>query len=196
MTLSLGGDVDRYETPAGAGLGLSVGNASLSTEDFFEIIYRKHFSKIYRFLCAHTRSTQDAEDLCNDVFLSVYKHLSRYDKERAKIETWIYVIAKNRLKNYYRDSKQADSLDDEENPIQVVADYDLEEAYFRQEQREAVAGLLRELNETDRSIIILSYLHQRSSQEIAEQLGMSAVNVRVRMSRALKKLQELANGEG
>ena len=50
-----------------------------------------------------------------DVFTACYKNYSNYDPQKASLGTWVYTVANNRLKNYYRDRKELAQLDEPNN---------------------------------------------------------------------------------
>lgn len=162
-------------------------------EKEFENVYNQYFLKIYHYIRRHTLNDQDAEDLASDVFLSVYRHFDSFDPTKAKMSTWIFVIAKNRLKNYYRANQSKDEVDGEEVIAWLSDEHDWDEALRLEEQRHAITRLLESLPEIDQQIVILSYFHDKTSQEVAQELGISAINVRVRLSRALKKMKKTAS---
>ena len=70
----------------------------------FEQIYQDYYNKIYLFVKKRVLQEQDAEELTADIFTAVYKNLGRYRPEISSLDTWIYVITGNRIKNYYRES--------------------------------------------------------------------------------------------
>lgn len=162
------------------------------TEDAFERLYHAMFQPILAYVSARIAERAEAEDLTQEVFLAVYRHMDAYQPAKAGAETWVYMIARRKLYNYYRDRRPMQSLDDEESPVVLAEESGVEEAVYLQEQRDFLARLLAELPETDRRIVILRYFKEKSSQETAELLGLSAGNVRVRLSRALSRLEALS----
>lgn len=84
-----------------------------------------------------------------------------------------------------RDKKTNDDIEE----IDLPGDSDIEQAYYLQELRDAIADALLTLSERQRTIVILNYFQGKNSSEIAGMLGMSAANVRMELSRALRKLR-------
>ena len=74
----------------------------MDKNQYFETIYKEYFPKIYDYIRIRIRNPAVAEELAEDVFISVYKNLHVYDENRSFIATWLYAIAGNRLKNYYK----------------------------------------------------------------------------------------------
>ena len=85
------------------------------------------------------------------------------------------------------------SLDDEFVP-EMASDEDVAEAAETNDTRRILLELIDSLGEPDATIIMQKYYYRRSSREIAELVPLSPAMVRVRSSRALKKLRKLLSG--
>lgn len=152
-------------------------------------LIQKYSDGLFRFLSMHTECREDAEDLMQDIFASCYKARDNFDSSRCSEQAWIFVLAKNRLKNYYRDKKKLVSLDsfeyEQEDPVDYMA-----QAVHIMRCREIAAEVIGKLDERSRQIIILRFFEEKSHEEIGEILGLSTGNVRVIQGRALKKMEE------
>lgn len=151
----------------------------------FDAFYRENYPKVCSWLKNKISNPDDIEDIVSDSFTYYYKNLERYDQKKASPATWLYVIVKSRWKNYMRDKKTNDDIEE----IDLPGGSDIEQAYYLQELRDAIADALLTLSERQRTIVILSYFQDKNSSEIAGMLGMSAANVRMELSRALKKMR-------
>lgn len=154
----------------------------------FEEVYNRYYLSVYLYLLKRVQNREDTEDLTSDVFLACYQNFERYDPERASLATWIFVIASNRLKNYYRDRKPAASLDDEDFREPAGED-DLEQAAVMEELRGAVREAIRNLPERQQTIVRMRYFSGLNSNEIAARTGLTSGNVRAVLSRTLTKLR-------
>ena len=157
----------------------------------------EHLTHLYRsdllsYLKHHTCNAEDEEDLCQKIFLSCHRHRESFDPERCDERAWLYVIARNRLKNYYRDKKTLVSLDAMEYDMTAGMD-ETSQAAFLMETREEIARALKELASRSRSVIILRFFEGKSHGEIAELLGVKAGNVRMIQQRALQKMKIFLN---
>lgn len=161
----------------------------------FEQIYHQHYTNIYHYIKNHTDTQQDAEELTQDVFTACYHHYDHFDETKSSVKTWIFVIAKNKLKNYYRAKKETISLDDEENPVDIAQDY-LEESVLLNEKVRYIKAALSRLNDREQLIVKEKYFHNRKSEEIAQIAGTTSGNVRIILKRALEKMQKYLNGQG
>lgn len=156
----------------------------------FEQVYQDYYNKIYMFVKKRIPQEQDAEELTADIFTAVYKNLERYEADRGSLDTWIYVITGNRIKNYYRDKKDEMLTDRMEDQIQM-RELSAEEVSMLRQEREHLLQCLKKLSVRERSIIILKYYQGKNSEEIGWQLGLTPVNVRVILKRSLNKLRNI-----
>lgn len=156
-----------------------------------EVFYREQYSNIVRYLYRKILNWEDAEDIAQDVFVSCCKNIECYDEEKSSLLTWMYVIANNRLKNYYRDKKVHFDID-QYSEFLPEEDMGLErEAVYVQACRDMVADALPDLPERDRQVVISIYFKQLSAKEVSAELGISPGNVRVILNRALGKMRKI-----
>lgn len=155
----------------------------------YEDFYTQYYDRIFQYLLKKTADFHLAEDLAMDVFTSCYQNYSSYDPAKASLGTWVYTIAGNRLKNYYRDRKDTAPLDENS-----AVSCDMEEAVLQAQHteylRNVLADALETLNETQQAVIILKYFKGKNSSEIAKITGLTPVNVRALSARAVKKLKD------
>lgn len=155
----------------------------------FEQFYSEYYDKVFKYILKKTGNFHAAEDLTMDTFTACYRHFQNYDESKASLSTWVFTIASNKLKNYYRDEQKFAQL--QENA--VVSD-DMEdavvEAQHLAELRDALADALETLNEVQQQVIVLKYFKNKTSKDIAMITGLSPDNVRAIASRTVKKLKE------
>ncbi len=155
----------------------------------FEEFYEQYYSGAVYYVTGKLGHREDAEDLVSEAFAYCYSHFGDYDPEKSSLRTWLYVVIHSRLKNYYRDRKQLVDISELENVLPDEMS-DVEQSVCVEDIRKAMEIALRALPERERRIIVLKYYMNKTSAEIADALGMSPVNVRVLLSRTLKKLQQ------
>lgn len=155
-----------------------------------EHLIKEYSSSLLRYLVSHVHSREDAEDILQDVFMSVYEHCGEFDPSLCNEEAWLYIIAKRRLVSYYRKFKQIDSIDEMED-YQLPGDDSMAQATNLMACRQTVARALSGLDQRSRDIVVLKYFDDLSYKEIAEKVGTSEGNARVICSRALKEMQEI-----
>lgn len=161
----------------------------------FDAFYAEYSQQVLRYLEKKMRSQEDAEDLTADVFEYCYRKFHTFDPARASIKTWLYMIVNSRYKNYLRDHRCFEDVDDYRDLV-ASDDTPMEQAVEVEEERQILARVLQMLPERQRKIVILKYFSDMTSGQIAERLGMTESNVRVQLFRAMKQLQELLKEYG
>jgi len=145
----------------------------------FEEIYLKYSPQIFRVCMGYINDYEQARDLTQETFISVWKNLSSF-KNQSKISTWIFRIATNNCLRAIEKSKRVQTT---ELPFNLpdtkeeTADEKLAFLY------KCIAGL----EETERIIISL-VLEDLPQAEIAAIVGLSNVNTRVKIHRIKEKL--------
>lgn len=150
----------------------------------FRKFYNQHLDQVYRYIYFRVGGKQQvAEDLTSDVFFKALEHMETIDEEKSPT-AWIYTVARNRLKNYYRDSKQETDIDTLQDTLDDGVN--LEEVLHRET---VVSDLLDKLSQEDRRVIWMKYIEGFSYKEIASILKKAPGAVRVSAHRAIKKLR-------
>ena len=154
----------------------------------FTDFYNIYHQKVVYYIERKIGNYHDAEDLASEVFAYCYSHFDSYDPAKSSTTTWLYLVVNSRIKNYYRDSKTYVDL---EALIGVLPDemIDMDACIYLQQMKEIIEKALLTLSERQRKIVTMRYFDEKSNAEIAEELGMSHINVRVQLSRALAVLK-------
>lgn len=174
------------------GNGMEITMTKQNTEMSFESFYNKYYMQACYYVQKKITNPQDAEDLTCEAFLYCYKRFFTYDPDKASYGTWLYLVINSRIKNYYRDHKAYVELEKLEQVLGSGDDFP-GQALLLQEQRNFLAKAIKTLPQQQQEIIILKYFYNKTSQEIALRVGLSPSNVRVTLSRALKKLERFYN---
>lgn len=145
----------------------------------FETIYTLYSPQIFRVCMGYVNDSAQAKDLTQETFISVWKNLGSFRHE-SKISTWIYRIATNNCLRAIEISKRMVKT---ELPVHLP---DMPEE-SPEEKLQFLYRAISELEETERIIISL-LLEDLPQGEIADIVGLSAVNVRVKIHRIKEKL--------
>ncbi len=156
----------------------------------FDEIYYGYYIKVNRYIKKKINNPEDANDLTQDVFEYCYRKLDSFDPNKSSISTWLFLITNSRLKNYYRDTKSNDCIDDYENILPDTND-DMEKAVYLEELKKMLLGAIDELPQKQQDVVIRFYFWEQSHAEIAKELGLSEGNSRVILSRALTTMRDL-----
>jgi RNA polymerase sigma-70 factor (ECF subfamily) len=168
----------------------------MDKNQYFETIYKEYFPKIYDYIRIRIRNPAVAEELAEDVFISVYKNLHVYDENRSFIATWLYAIAGNRLKNYYKSWQYREyNIED----LEAIDYSNIKECRNDMEQVElrlVLDCLIRKLPKRNRQIVYMKYYHNMTSREIGKIMNLSSCNVRIILKRSLNTLRKQLRREG
>lgn len=165
-------------------------------EAFNELVI-KYQNKVVNIAYTMLSLPEDAEDAAQEVFIKVYKNISRFNEESA-LSTWIYRITVNTCNDILRKrmNKKTVSIhgenDDEGNSDMVIPDpspppHTL--AMQKETQRE-VRKAISELKEEYRSVITLFDLEGLSYDEIANITNSPVGTVKSRLNRARNQLKK------
>jgi RNA polymerase sigma-70 factor, ECF subfamily len=167
-----------------------------------ELVGRYH-RRIYNICYRFAGSTDDAEDLTQDVFIKMYKTLSSYDLERGAFMTWVTTITRNLLVDHFRKTKQervTDSLDatpsEHEDALPLserIADTGPAPDSRAQSQQvgQVVHNALQKLSPDLREAVILRDLQDLDYKEIATVLKVPEGTVKSRINRGRAELARL-----
>lgn len=163
----------------------------------FDDFYKEYYSLVYYYILKKINRKEEAEDLTGDIFCACYKNFENYDTSKSSVKTWLFVIVNNKLKNYYRDRKTVVSIDEQIDGKYLYDNNDYAaQAIMLEDYRDILANAISALSEKYQLVVILRYFGEKSTEEIADITGMTAVNVRVTISRALKKINEYLVSSG
>lgn len=145
----------------------------------FEAIYRSYSPQIFRVCMGYVNDYEQAKDLTQETFISVWKNLSTFRHE-SKIGTWIFRIATNNCLRAVEINKRIVKVELPYHLPDVSEETDYDKLSF-------LYKAISELEEIERIIISL-VLEDLPQAEIAEIVGLSAGNTRVRIHRIKEKL--------
>ena len=127
---------------------------------------------------------QDAEDVASDVFYRAYKNIASF-KTNLKFSTWLYRIAHNTSVNLIRDKSKLFFVDIED--FWHIPQTTKTENIIDKVELERILG---NLNSTDRSLLILFHLEEKSLKEIAQIFKLSENTVAVKLKRARERARK------
>jgi RNA polymerase sigma-70 factor (ECF subfamily) len=165
-----------------------------------EALFREAFESgkdaIYRICCCYVRNPEDRNDAFQEVLLRLYRHIGSF-QGKASLKTWIYRITVNTCLDFLRaqsrrerilDRKYEEDLTNVSDPgkygPQVDGELDVARMY----------ACIQRLPVLDRTLLSL-YLEEASTKEMAEVMGISESNVRVKLSRIKDVLRKMLEGK-
>ena len=166
----------------------------------FEFLYRRHESRVFRYLHRNVKNEAAANDLMQEVWFAVVRGAGNY-QPTAKFTTWLFTIAHNRTVDMIRANHRLQSLDagDDADPeassaLERLADSPKLEPLAQVQSQDEAAALLSavtQLPAEQRSAFLLQAEGDLSVEEIAEATGSSFETVKSRLRYARAKLRQL-----
>ena len=136
-------------------------------------------SSLYLFILKRVRHPALAQDVLQDTFLKVHRHLDKL-KDPSKAKAWMFQIARNQLANHF----QALS------PSVALSESEPSEDLFSKDDFCCFERFLEQLPGSYQVVIKLVYLEGKKNSEAANELGLSLANVKARIRRAKNILKQ------
>ena len=155
----------------------------------FRPLYNRYFEQIFHFIYKRTLDTDLCADICSQVFLKAMQRLGGYTFQGVPFSAWLFRIASNEVAQHYRSTQKSRivSLEDFNlNSMIDELDTDNLAAY-----RDVLVNSIEELRADDLEIIELRFFEQRPFKEVADILGITESNAKVRTYRVLERLKKI-----
>ena len=154
-------------------------------EKEFEQHIKENELLIYKVCRMYAHTSADRKDLFQEIVIQLWNAYPKFRGE-SKFSTWLYRVALNTAITGLR--KKKDFIESRE-PSQLPERIGEENA-GREEELLQLYKAIGQLSEIEKAIVML-YMEDRSYEEMEEILGMSQVNLRVKMNRIKEKLRQL-----
>lgn len=158
----------------------------------FQVLFEKYRGPIMNYVFQMVRHQGLAEEMCQEVFLKVFRARETYSVE-AKFTTWLWTIAKNtaydhvrKKSEYYIEDIMPDGASENlESPVS-----DSEAQLLEKVEKARIEHCVNELGEKQKEAFLLRTFSELSYEEIAEQVGQSLAAVKSLLFRAKTHLME------
>jgi RNA polymerase sigma-70 factor (ECF subfamily) len=155
-------------------------------EAAFALLFRHFAPRVKAFLIKSGADPSLAEECMQDVMATLWRKAHLYDPSRASVATWIFTIARNRridlLRRYARPEPEDLPWGPEQEPDQA-------DVMALQQESERLAEAIRQLPDTQRSLIERAYFGDLSHSEIAAETGLPLGTIKSRIRLALERLR-------
>lgn len=171
--------------------------ALLGDEQAFASLVHMYLTPLYSFIFLIMRDKDATEDVVQETFIKVWKHLKRYDQSQS-FKTWLYTIAKNTAFDYLKKKKALpfSLFEDTEGNLPFEKDLaeapDVLEQLSRAEALQILEHVLDQISPLYRTLLTLIYREDFDLREAAAILGEPYNTVKSRHQRALQKLRILS----
>ncbi|GFI04420.1 ECF RNA polymerase sigma factor SigE [Lachnospiraceae bacterium] len=147
-----------------------------------EKIIKKHYDEIFRYCYHHVNSFSEAEDLCQDTFLSFIEHYGQY-RNIGKTKNYLYTIAGNKCKDYYK----------KQRPL-VMEVVPFKETGERIEDMAVLKHMVMCLPEEFKEAVVLRYFQNLKYGDMAAILKISTSLAKYRVKKGVELLAEMEGG--
>ena len=169
-------------------------------ERAFGMLVERYQTRLLNFIYRTIGDRERGEDLVQEVFIRVYRHLHRFDRSK-KFSTWVYTIASNLAKNELRNRSRnplvffqtiKKNWQDDDRPLQFEDGTTRpDDLYRKRHLRELVEQSVQQLPEHHRQVFVLRELEGKSYEEIAEITACNLGTVKSRLNRARNSFAEI-----
>ncbi len=172
-----------------------VGRAQQGDMAAFEGIYRQYSAMVYRIALRMTARAEDAEEVTQQVFLSVHRHLASFAGD-SSLKTWIYRIAVNCSLNALKKGKRRQEVAWEEGFEPQDPKQDVRDEADKSLRHSRINELLDQIDPDQKACLVLRAQEGLSYEEISGVVKVPLNTVRSRIKRAREKLLELYKEKG
>jgi len=165
------------------------------SHEHFDMLYNAYFPRVYRFALKRLHDRGEAEDVAQEVFLTLLGALPSY-RGQSSLLVWIFGITRNKVNRTFRKARpvlsamDSDSVFDVEGPEPVIDDA-IEARRLLGRCEEIIS---RDLTETQRRIFHLKHLRRQSIRAIAQALGKSEDAIKANLYRIRCSMTESLPG--
>lgn len=162
---------------------------ALGDREAFAQIFSAYAGRVKGYLLRLGAPPAVAEDLAQDAMVAIWRRAASFDPAKAKVSTWVFVIARNAWIDKLRREKTELAY----RAVTIVTEESEDEApdsaAVRGQTEEQVADAMATLSEEQRQVVRLSFFEDRPHSEIAERLSLPLGTVKSRLRLALIKLR-------
>jgi len=160
-------------------------------------LYDQYYTRVRKFILSLVREEWVADDLIQETFLKIQTNLESL-KDPSKLSSWIFRIAYNLCQDHFRQlkrSRREESISQEEGEdlkeSLVQKELGIQKDLEQRQMGECVQNQMNLLPDSLKTVLVLFDIMEFTHQEIADILGITVENVKVRLHRARKKLKDI-----
>lgn len=152
----------------------------------FEALYNKYYEHILKFTYKRLNTPDEAYEITANTFVKALSNIHKYTYQGFPFSSWLYRIAINEINEFYRHThkKRTVNIDD------TIARYIAEETKQEQEElKQSLKAALQYLDAEELQLLELRFFDERMFSEVAEILGITENNAKVKTYRIIDKLK-------
>ncbi len=158
--------------------------------DKMGLLFERYHRPLYGFLYHMTGDSQTSEDLVQNVFYRMLKYRHTFTAE-GEFHTWMYHLARNVIKDAYRQNKRSQQhYDVEAYAERISGDATADGELEKKQQTEALQIALDKLSPEHKEVLVMSRYQELKYDEIASILNTTEGAIKVRVHRAMNELKK------
>lgn len=158
-------------------------------EHNFVVELEKNQNIVHKVCSLYTHDRESHNDLFQEITIQLWRAYPKFRGD-SKLTTWMYRVALNTAITLYRKSKRTVPTQDFDSVLFKIRAEEYDNT--QNEQLQLMYNAIKQLGDIEKALIFL-YLEDKDYREIAETLGISEVNARVKMNRVKTKLRTIIN---
>ena len=158
----------------------------------FTAIYHATFKATSQFIHFRVSNVADGEDILQEVYLDLYRHLVKHDRP-DNLQAYLITIAKHHLAAYYANqSHQPITLSDDDSILldQIPDETDLETLVLNTTSTDAIWATVETFSELDRKLLIARFRFELPYSAIAKETGLPESTIKSRIANAILRLHD------
>lgn len=150
--------------------------------------YSKILWKIAASILINAASVQDVEECVADVFIYLWQYPEKYDPDKAKLSSWLSIVARSKAVDSYRRITRKKEIFIEEILVESLGYAENDAA---DEEKDKLRSCIDELDEKEKELIMRRYYYEQKPAEIAVALDMPKKQVENRLYYVRQKLRKM-----
>ncbi len=165
------------------------------SREHFDLLYEAYFPRVYRFALKRLKDPGEAEDVTQEVFITVYSCLASYQGDSSLL-VWIFGITRNKVNRRFRQARPRMECLEATDTVAVTADESLADRTVdaRRLLDRCESVILNDLTPLQRRIFFLKHLQRQPIRAIARALGKSEDAIKANLYRMRRTIARAAPG--
>ena len=156
-------------------------------KEAFHLLYTEYFAELRTYAQRFVYDYDEAEDIVQDAFFSLWQHVHHYRPEQNVI-SYLLAIIKNQCYNYLRKLRIQDEHQDK--LIEAMVFSGIEDPEIDEDLRRRLYEVLGKMSDKERSILLEHIIEQKKVKEIAARMGIAESTVKTYLKRAMRLLRQ------
>lgn len=158
------------------------------------VLVKRYYKMIFAYVYRNLGEYHISYDITQEIFIKIIKNLNTFKGDISKIKSWMFRIASNTCKDYYRSSYYKNNKNNSEIEECMMVENNVVDILIKNEKREMIRKALLNLPSMQREALILRFYHDLKIKDIADITGASESTVKSRIRQGTQKLKKYFEG--